>query len=159
MSQSNSSVHDLVKVTIRLLSRFIRTGWVHGVKEKDGRRMIRTASRVSFTDELCPTWPKSSESLRILALEKYPREKSIIGSNKEARSSVRSPVHAVRAKWTKREKFWSSSDSSRSKLILARPSVLACRVGQGIAHAVRSVPSSGRGFRLRSIPDVPGSSR
>ena len=59
----------------------------------------------------------------------------------------------------KGEVMRSSLDSSRSKLILARPSVLACRVVRGIAHAVRSVPSSGRGFGLRSIPDVRGSSR
>ncbi|KAF3592550.1 hypothetical protein DY000_02022612 [Brassica cretica] len=41
------------------------------------------------------TWPTSSESLRILALKKYPKEKSMIGSNKEARSSAQSPVHAL----------------------------------------------------------------
>ena len=64
------------------------------------------------------TWPTSSESLRILALEKYPKEKSMIGLNKEARSSAQSPVHAVRAKRTKREKLWFESELARPKLIL-----------------------------------------
>ena len=65
------------------------------------------------------TWPTSSESLKILALEKYPKEKSMIGSNKEARSSAQSPAHAVRAKRAKREKLWSESELVRPKLILA----------------------------------------
>ncbi|KAF3552848.1 hypothetical protein F2Q69_00013675 [Brassica cretica] len=57
-------------------------------------RSVRAAGR--FDRKICvPAWPKSSESLRILALEKYPKEKSIIGSSKEARSTVRWPVHAT----------------------------------------------------------------
>ncbi|KAF3531740.1 hypothetical protein DY000_02040842 [Brassica cretica] len=57
----------------------------------------RSASATGRSDRTScvPTWPKSSESLRILALEKYPKGKSMIGSNKEERSSVQSPVHAL----------------------------------------------------------------
>ncbi|KAF2556075.1 hypothetical protein F2Q68_00015698 [Brassica cretica] len=81
-------------------------------------RSVRDAGRSDQTSCL-PAWPKSSESLRILALDKYPKEKSIIGSNKEARSSAQSPVHAVRAKRAKREKSRSESELARPKLILA----------------------------------------
>ena len=158
-----------VKVTLRftIWSRWL-FAYCPGSSELDGSVAVRSRTDEGWSGRpvLCPsrtscvpTRPNSSEITRILALEKCPREKSIIGSNKEARSSVRSLVHAVRAKLTKIEKFWSSSDSSCSKLILARPSILACRVGRGIAPAVRSVQSSGRGFGLGSIPNVHGSSR
>ncbi|KAF3574718.1 hypothetical protein F2Q69_00059436 [Brassica cretica] len=74
---------------------------------------------VSDQTSCVPAWPKSSESLRILALEKYPKKKSMMGSNKEARSSAQSPVHAVRAKRAKRETLWSESELAHPKLILA----------------------------------------
>ena len=106
-------------MTVRLLSRFMRTGCVRAVRISTcAGQSVRAAGR--FDRKSCvPAWPKSSESLRILALEKYPKEKSIIGSNKEARSSVRWPVHAVRAKRAKREKLRSQSELARPKLILA----------------------------------------
>ena len=60
----------------------------------------------------CPSWTscilarvKSSESLRILALQKWSNEKSIMGSNTEARSSVRSSGCTVRTKRTRSEKL------------------------------------------------------
>ncbi|KAF3585740.1 hypothetical protein F2Q69_00028294 [Brassica cretica] len=92
-------------------------------------RSARAAGRSDRTSRV-PTGPKSSESLRILALEKYPKEKFMIGSNKAVRSSAQSLVHAVRAKRAKREKLWSESELVRPKLILACPSALACEVGQ-----------------------------
>ncbi|KAF2600560.1 hypothetical protein F2Q68_00009707 [Brassica cretica] len=113
-------------MTVRLLSRFIQTGCVQcgkvstctGRSARAARRSVRAARRSDQTS-CVPAWPKSSESLRILALEKFPKEKSIIGSNKEARSSERSPVHAVRAKRAKREKLRSESELACPKLILA----------------------------------------
>ncbi|KAF2556080.1 hypothetical protein F2Q68_00015697 [Brassica cretica] len=60
-----------------------------------GRRTFCKAAGRSDLTSCVPAWPKSSESLRILALEKYPKEKSMIGSNKEARSSAQSLVHAL----------------------------------------------------------------
>ncbi|KAF3531741.1 hypothetical protein DY000_02040843 [Brassica cretica] len=90
-------------MTVRLLSRCIRVGCVQGGNDQHmAGRSARAAGRSDRTS-CVPTWPKSSESLRILALEKYPKEKPMIGSNKEERSSVQSPVHAARAKQAKRE--------------------------------------------------------
>ncbi|KAF3583784.1 hypothetical protein F2Q69_00029517 [Brassica cretica] len=95
-----------------------RTEWIEGSHEGCGRPPIfstpndlvkaRKIEKTSQDDrsapvQIHPNWlcprrkgsPKSSESLRILALEKYPKEKSMIGSNKEARSSAQSLVHAL----------------------------------------------------------------
>ncbi|KAF3522036.1 hypothetical protein F2Q69_00045911 [Brassica cretica] len=67
--------------------------WV-GRSARAAGRSAKAAGRYDRTS-CVPTWPKSSESLRILALEKYPKEKSMIVSNKEERSSAQSPVHAL----------------------------------------------------------------
>ncbi|KAG5378642.1 hypothetical protein IGI04_026484 [Brassica rapa subsp. trilocularis] len=88
-------------------------------------RSVRPAG-CSTRTSCVPAWVKSSDSLRILVLEKCLREKSIMGSNTEARTSVWSSGHDVRTKRAKREKLRSSSDSSRPKWLLARLSVLAC---------------------------------
>ncbi|KAF3524657.1 hypothetical protein F2Q69_00046484 [Brassica cretica] len=66
-------------------------------------RSARAAGRSDRTSRV-PTWPKSSKSSRILALEKYPKEKSMIGSNKAARSSAQSLVHAL-VKWDRKDKL------------------------------------------------------
>ncbi|KAF2548782.1 hypothetical protein F2Q70_00021913 [Brassica cretica] len=89
-------------MTVRLLSRFIRTGCVQGGKDQymrgtisKGRGTFCKAAGRSDQTSCVPAWHKSSESLRIPALEKYPKEKSMIRSNKEARSSAQSLVHAL----------------------------------------------------------------
>ena len=89
-----------------------------------------------------PTWPKSSESLRILVLEKCPIEKSIIGVEQGGKVIVTGT------------RGTSQTDQKREVAV-----VFACRVGRGIAPAVRSVPSSSRGFGLSSISYVHGSNR
>ncbi|CAF2074469.1 BnaC01g42800D [Brassica napus] len=80
----------------------------------------------------------------------------MIGSNKEARSSAQSRVHAVRAKRAKREKIWSESELACPKLILVCPSALACEVGRESQAPVRSDWSSGHGSSQSYFPDVCG---
>ena len=105
-------------MTVRLLPWFIRTGCVQCGKDQyvrvtniKGCGMISKGRRTFWSDMLCSSMAQ--------VLEKYPKEKSIIGLNKEARSSEQSPVHAVRTKRDKREKLRSESELARPKLILA----------------------------------------
>ncbi|KAF2548773.1 hypothetical protein F2Q70_00021918 [Brassica cretica] len=118
-------------------------------------RSVRDAGRSDQTSCL-PAWPKSSESLRILALDKYPKEKSIIGSNKEARSSAQSPVHAVRAKRAKREKSRSESELARPKTISKGRRTFCKAAGRSdLTSCVPAWPKSSESLRILALEKYP----
>ena len=126
-----------------------RKGSAQGRDDQQGPRDIRI-EQVAFQ---CG---KYSESLRILAFEIYPKEKPMIGSNKEARSLAQSPVHEVWAKRANREKPRSKSELARPKLILAWPYVLKYEVGRERQVPVWLDWSSGHGSNQSSFPDLCG---
>ncbi|KAF2617416.1 hypothetical protein F2Q68_00039052 [Brassica cretica] len=108
------------------------------IRTGEGRsgRSAKYPSRTSCV----PTWVKSSESLRILALEKWTREKSIMGSNTEARSLVPSSGCALGA-LDEKERLW-YSQFSRPDVVpaLAPLRTYAGRCGTRHDQSDRSCP-------------------